>query len=124
MNSDQLAGKWKQMKGSVKQQWAKLTDDDIEFINGKEESLVGRLQERYGIAKEDAQKRADEWMRTYGSETHASSGATHQGGTQHQGTAQATANQGSGQQQQGSHSTQGSQGNQQNQKNQEHNKQR
>jgi uncharacterized protein YjbJ (UPF0337 family) len=69
MNSDQLAGKWKQMKGSVKQQWGKLTDDDIEFINGKQESLVGKIQERYGIAKEEAQKRADEFMKTYGSES-------------------------------------------------------
>lgn len=60
-----MAGKWKQMKGSVKQQWGKLTDDDIEYIDGKQESLVGKLQERYGIAKEEAQKRADEFMKTY-----------------------------------------------------------
>ena len=62
MNSDQLAGKWKQMKGSVKQQWGKLTDDDLAMINGNRDKLVGKLQERYGIAKEEAQKRADEWM--------------------------------------------------------------
>ena len=64
MNSDQLAGKWKQVKGAAKQQWGKLTDDDIESINGRQESLVGKLQERYGIAKEEAQRRADEWVKT------------------------------------------------------------
>jgi uncharacterized protein YjbJ (UPF0337 family) len=113
MNTDQLAGKWKQMKGSVKQQWGKLTDDDIEFINGKAESLVGKIQERYGIAKEDAQKRADEWLRAQGDTQHASTGAMHQGG-QHQTSAQqATANQGGGQHQSGHN--EGNQGNQQNQ---------
>ena len=63
MNSDQLAGKWKQVKGSVKQQWGKLTDDDLDVINGQQESLVGKLQERYGIAKEEAQKQADQWLK-------------------------------------------------------------
>jgi uncharacterized protein YjbJ (UPF0337 family) len=62
MNSDQLAGKWKQVKGSVKQQWGKLTEDDLDVINGQQESLVGKLQERYGIAKEEAQKQADQWL--------------------------------------------------------------
>jgi len=64
MNSDQLQGKWKQLKGSVKQQWGKLTDDDIDYINGQRDVLVGKLQERYGYAKEDAQKRADEWLKS------------------------------------------------------------
>jgi uncharacterized protein YjbJ (UPF0337 family) len=63
MNWDRIEGKWKQMKGSVKQQWGKLTDDDLDFIAGKRESLVGKLQERYGIQKDDAQKRIDEWAR-------------------------------------------------------------
>jgi uncharacterized protein YjbJ (UPF0337 family) len=65
MNSDQMSGKWKQMKGAVKQQWGKLTDDDLEIIAGKREALIGKLQERYGMAKEDAQKRADDWMKSY-----------------------------------------------------------
>lgn len=64
MNSDQLEGKWKQVKGSVKQKWGKLTDDDIDVIAGKKDQLVGKLQERYGIAKEQAEKQADEWVRT------------------------------------------------------------
>ena len=63
MNSDQLQGKWKQMKGSVKERWGKLTDDDIDVINGRNEQLVGKIQEKYGIAKEDAQRQVDEWMR-------------------------------------------------------------
>jgi uncharacterized protein YjbJ (UPF0337 family) len=64
MNWDQVEGKWKQVKGSVRQQWGKLTDDDLNYINGKRESLIGKLQERYGYAKEDAQKHADEWMKS------------------------------------------------------------
>jgi uncharacterized protein YjbJ (UPF0337 family) len=63
MNWDQFQGKWKQYKGSVKEQWGKLTDDDLDVINGKRQQLVGRLQERYGIAKEEAEKRADEFIR-------------------------------------------------------------
>ena len=65
MNTDQLSGKWKQMKGAAKQQWGKLTDDDLEVIAGRRDSLVGKLQERYGMVKEDAQKKADEWLKSY-----------------------------------------------------------
>jgi uncharacterized protein YjbJ (UPF0337 family) len=61
MNSDQLKGKWKQMKGSVKERWGKLTDDDLDVIDGKHEQLIGKIQERYGIAKDAAQKQVDEW---------------------------------------------------------------
>ena len=67
MNTDQLQGKWKQMKGSIKERWGKLTDDDVDVINGRSEQLVGKIQEKYGIAKEDAQKQVDEWIR---SDTH------------------------------------------------------
>jgi uncharacterized protein YjbJ (UPF0337 family) len=65
MNTDQMSGKWKQMKGAAKQQWGKLTDDDLEVIAGRREALVGKLQERYGMAKEDAQHKADEWLKAY-----------------------------------------------------------
>jgi uncharacterized protein YjbJ (UPF0337 family) len=61
MNSDQLKGKWKQVKGSVKERWGKLTDDDIDVINGQHEQLIGKVQERYGIAREVAQKQVEEW---------------------------------------------------------------
>ena len=63
MNSDQLKGKWRQLRGSAKEQWGKLTDDDLEQIAGKTDQLVGKLQERYGIAREEAQKRADDWLK-------------------------------------------------------------
>ena len=64
MNSDQLKGKWKQIKGSVKERWGKLTDDDLDVIDGKHDQLIGKIQERYGIAKDAAQKQVDEWNAT------------------------------------------------------------
>ena len=64
MNWDQMEGKWKQMKGVVRKQWGKLTDDDLAFMAGSKEQFVGRLQERYGLAKEVAQTQADEWLQT------------------------------------------------------------
>jgi len=63
MNWDQVAGQWKQVKGSAKEKWGKLTDDDLTQIGGKRDQFVGKLQERYGIAKEEAQRRADEWLK-------------------------------------------------------------
>lgn len=66
MNWDQMQGKWKQMKGGVRKQWGKLTDDDLEYMGGSKDQFVGRLQERYGIAKEVAQKQADEWLTAWG----------------------------------------------------------
>ena len=61
MNSDQLQGKWKQVKGAVKERWGKLTDDDLNVIDGKHDQLVGKIQEKYGIAKDAALKQVDEW---------------------------------------------------------------
>ncbi len=78
MNTDQMTGKWKQMKGAAKQHWGKLTDDDLEIIAGKRESLVGKLQERYGMAKEEAQKKADEWLKSYRSPDDVPVGARHE----------------------------------------------
>ena len=63
MNWDQVEGKWKQVRGSAKQQWGKLTDNDLEQIAGMRDKLVGKLQERYGIAQEEAQTKADEWIK-------------------------------------------------------------
>ena len=63
MNWDQMEGKWKQIRGSVKQQWGKLTDSDLDQIAGRRDVLVGKLQERYGMVREEAQRRADEWLR-------------------------------------------------------------
>jgi len=81
MNWDQIEGKWKQAKGSVKQQWGKLTDDDLDYIAGSRDKFIGRLQERYGIARDEAQKQADEWLRTHpGVETTTTTTRTSGGG--------------------------------------------
>jgi len=69
MNWDQIKGKWTQMKGSAKTRWGKLTDDDLDVIAGQKDQLVGRIQERYGIRKEEAQNQVDEWGRSYDQET-------------------------------------------------------
>jgi uncharacterized protein YjbJ (UPF0337 family) len=61
MNKDQMAGNWKQIKGKVKEQWGKLTDDDIAQLEGHGEQLAGKLQERYGLAHEEAEQRAREF---------------------------------------------------------------
>jgi uncharacterized protein YjbJ (UPF0337 family) len=61
MNWDQMQGKWKQVKGEVQRQWGKLTDDDYDVIAGDREKMVGKLQERYGIAREDAERQIDDW---------------------------------------------------------------
>jgi len=62
MNSDELQGKWKQLKGSIKERWGELTDDDVAMINGQSDQLIGRIQERYGIARAEAQEQVEEWM--------------------------------------------------------------
>ena len=61
MNWDRVEGNWKQITGKVKEQWGKLTDDDLTVINGKQDQLVGRVQERYGIAKDEAERQVKEW---------------------------------------------------------------
>jgi uncharacterized protein YjbJ (UPF0337 family) len=62
MNNDRAAGQWKQLKGSIKQQWGKLTDDDLTQLEGNRDQLAGRLQERYGIAREEAERQAREFQ--------------------------------------------------------------
>jgi len=62
MNWDQVEGKWKQMKGSIRQKWGELTDSDYEQIAGNRDNFVGRLQERYGYTRDKAEKELDEWM--------------------------------------------------------------
>ena len=64
MNWDQVEGKWKQFAGSARERWGKLTDNDWHTIGGRKDQLVGRIQERYGIAREEAERQADEWART------------------------------------------------------------
>ena len=62
MNWDQVEGKWKQYKGQMKEKWGRLTDDDFDVINGKRQQLVGKIQEHYGIAREEAEKQTDEFV--------------------------------------------------------------
>lgn len=61
MNWDRIDGKWKQLTGALKSRWRKLTDDDLNVIAGKKNQLIGRIQERYGVAKDEAQKQVEDW---------------------------------------------------------------
>lgn len=62
MNWEIVEGSWTQFKGKVKTKWAKLTDDDMAAIDGKREALIGRLQQRYGMKKDEAEKELDSWI--------------------------------------------------------------
>jgi uncharacterized protein YjbJ (UPF0337 family) len=62
MNEDTLKGQWTQLKGRIREQWGKLTDDDVDQIQGRAEQLIGKLQNRYGIARDEAQRQVDSWM--------------------------------------------------------------
>jgi len=64
MNSDQISGNWKQLVGKAKEKWGKLTDDDLTVIEGKRDQLVGRVQERYGIARERAEEEVRTWEKS------------------------------------------------------------
>jgi len=61
MNWDRVEGNWKQFKGKVKEQWGKLTDDHLDNIAGKRDQLVGRIQEGYGIGKDEAETQVKDW---------------------------------------------------------------
>jgi uncharacterized protein YjbJ (UPF0337 family) len=63
MNKDQWQGKWKLLSGQVKEQWGKLTDDDLDQISGNREQLEGKIQERYGIEREEARKQVEDFER-------------------------------------------------------------
>ncbi len=64
MNWDRIEGNWKQFQGKVTQKWGKLTNDDLDVIAGKRTELAGRLQTRYGVAKDEAERQIDNWLRT------------------------------------------------------------
>jgi uncharacterized protein YjbJ (UPF0337 family) len=76
VNWDQIEGKWKQLIGSARERWGKLTDNDWETIAGKKDQLVGRIQERYGMARAEAERHADEWARTLKASDRESHAAT------------------------------------------------
>lgn len=61
MNWDRIEGNWKQVKGKVKAQWGKLTDDHLDTMAGKRDQLVGKIQESYGIGKDEAEKQVNDW---------------------------------------------------------------
>lgn len=63
MNWDQVEGKWLQMKGHAKEKWGQLTDDDLDKAAGRRDQLAGKIQERYGVAKEEAERQLDDWSR-------------------------------------------------------------
>lgn len=63
MNWDQIEGKWKQLCGNVKEQWGKLSDDELDQVAGKRDQLIGKIQEKYGIAKEEAARQVDAWSK-------------------------------------------------------------
>lgn len=64
MNWDRIEGQWKQVKGKVREQWGKLTDDDLDVIAGKRTQLSGKIQERYGITKDEVENQIKSWETT------------------------------------------------------------
>jgi uncharacterized protein YjbJ (UPF0337 family) len=62
MNWDRVEGNWKQFKGTVKQQWGKLTDDQLDVVGGKRDQLAGKIQETYGISKDETDKQLTAWL--------------------------------------------------------------
>jgi uncharacterized protein YjbJ (UPF0337 family) len=65
MNADVMAGKWHQLKGEVKSRWGKLTDDDLALVAGDTEKLIGRVQERYGYARHDAEREVNDFVKRH-----------------------------------------------------------
>ena len=64
MNWDRIQGNWKQMTGSLRSKWGKLTDDDFEQLAGHKDKLGGKIQERYGIQKDEAERQVNEWEKS------------------------------------------------------------
>jgi uncharacterized protein YjbJ (UPF0337 family) len=62
MNWDQIEGNWKQFSGQAQQQWGKLTNDDLDVVEGRRTELVGKIQERYGVGKDEAERQVDSWL--------------------------------------------------------------
>jgi uncharacterized protein YjbJ (UPF0337 family) len=69
MNRDIVAGKWQQVKGQIKEQWGKLTDDDLQKVEGRFDRMVGVLRERYGYAREEAERQLNEYYAANGNES-------------------------------------------------------
>jgi uncharacterized protein YjbJ (UPF0337 family) len=65
MNWDRIAGNWKQVTGKVRERWGKLTDDHIATINGRRDMLAGKIQETYGISKDEAERQINDWQKRH-----------------------------------------------------------
>jgi uncharacterized protein YjbJ (UPF0337 family) len=65
MNWDRVEGNWKQLKGKAQEQWGRLSNDDLDVIAGKRDQLAGRIQERYGMARDEAEKQVDKWQSSW-----------------------------------------------------------
>ena len=74
MNTDQIKGNWKRFVGKAKEKWGKLTDSDLQVINGKRDQLVGKIQERYGLAMEEAQRQVDDFFKSIPEDTTTADG--------------------------------------------------
>jgi len=80
MNWDTVKGNWRQFTGSIKKTWGKLTDDELMEIAGDKDRLLGKIQEKYGYAKEEAQRRLGEWERSQEQQQGAKRAGTVKGG--------------------------------------------
>jgi uncharacterized protein YjbJ (UPF0337 family) len=69
MNEDTLKGQWTQLKGKAREKWGKLTNDDLDQIQGRAQQLIGRVQERYGIAREEAERQVKAWLESTPTQT-------------------------------------------------------
>jgi uncharacterized protein YjbJ (UPF0337 family) len=65
MNTDILEGKWKQIRGEIRETWGELTDDELDQIAGKRDKLAGKLQEKYGWSRDEAERQIDDFLRNY-----------------------------------------------------------
>ncbi len=61
MNWDRISGNWKQFRGKIRERWGKLTNDELEAVAGKRDQLIGKVQARYGITRDEAERQVDEW---------------------------------------------------------------
>jgi uncharacterized protein YjbJ (UPF0337 family) len=64
MNWDRVEGNWKQLKGKVREKWGKLTDDHLDAINGRRDMLAGKIQEAYGIGKDEVERQISDWQKS------------------------------------------------------------
>ena len=78
MNWDRIQGEWKQMTSQIKSRWAKLTDEDLANVSAKKDQLVGKIQERYGVLRDEAEKQVEEWLSKLPSRHH--DGGHHEAG--------------------------------------------